>query len=70
MVEWIVGLSVTGTVLRLIRICPAIRAPPDSFEFFKLFAINFIANTRRKIRAQNFLGIWGLQILISDIVKK
>ena len=34
----IVGLSVTGTVLRLIRICPAIRAPPDSFEFFKLFS--------------------------------
>ena len=42
----IVGLSVTGTVLRLIRICPAIWAPPDSFEFLKLFAINFIANTR------------------------
>ena len=65
----IVGLSVTGTVLRLIRICPAIRAPPDRFEFFKLFAINFIANTRRKIRAKIFLKT-GLQTLVSDIVKK
>ena len=35
MVEWIVW-ALTGTVLRLIRICPALRAPPDIFEFFKL----------------------------------
>ena len=56
MVEWVVW-ALTGTVLRLIRICPAIRAPPGISEFFKLllqqptsdtptFAINFIANTR------------------------
>ena len=32
-----IGLSVAYTVLRLIRICPAIRAPPDTAEFFKLF---------------------------------
>ena len=33
-----VGLPVTYTVLRLIRICPAIRAPPDTHNFFKLFS--------------------------------
>ena len=58
-----VGLSVAYTVLRLIRICPAIWAPPDTASTGKLFAINFIANTRRKIRAQNFLKL-GLQTLI------
>ena len=54
-----VGLSVTYTVLRLIRICPALWAPPDIIEFFQLFAINFIANTRRKIRAKIF---WEFEV--------
>ena len=43
-----VGLLATYMVLRLIRICPALWASPDTSDFFKLFAINFIANTDRK----------------------
>ena len=68
-----VGLLETYMVLRLIRICGRIRAPPDTASTGKLFAINFIANTRQtpveKNSRKNFLE-FGLQTLISGIVEK
>ena len=42
----IVGLSVTHTVLRLIRICQALWASPDTPDFFKLFMLQFFLTER------------------------
>ena len=56
MVEWIVW-ALTGTVLRLIRICPALWAPPDIIEFFKLFCYQFHSKHPLKNPRKNFLGI-------------
>lgn len=41
----IVGLSVTYRVLRLIRICPALWAPPGIVGFFKLLLQQPISDT-------------------------
>jgi len=50
----IVGLSVAYTVLRLIRICPALWAPPDTHNFFKLFCYQFHSKHPLKNSRKNF----------------